>query len=148
MNTLAQSAKQNKFTPTTNTSNLQVQRKCACGGVSKLGGQCSECEKKKLVGSKVPLIQPKLKIGQPNDKYEQEADRVAEQVVAMSPNTNITSTPPRIQRLTGQVTGGVDTVPISVDRVLASSGRPMDPVLQQEMGQRFGHDFFQSTGAH
>jgi len=30
-----------------------------------------------------PLIQPKLKIGAPNDKYEQEADRVAEQVMRM-----------------------------------------------------------------
>lgn len=83
MNTLAQSAKQNKFTPTTNTSNLQVQRKCACGGASKLGGQCSECEKKKLVGGNVRLIQPKLKISQPNDKYELEADRVADEVMRM-----------------------------------------------------------------
>ena len=40
--------------------------------------------------SKIPValnaprtIQPKLKIGQPNDKYEQEADRVAEQVMRM-----------------------------------------------------------------
>jgi hypothetical protein len=30
-----------------------------------------------------PLIQPKLKIGQPNDKYEQEADRVADRVMSM-----------------------------------------------------------------
>lgn len=29
------------------------------------------------------IIQPKLKIGQPNDKYEQEADRVADQVMRM-----------------------------------------------------------------
>jgi len=28
-------------------------------------------------------IQPKLKIGQPNDRYEHEADRVAEQVLRM-----------------------------------------------------------------
>ena len=28
-------------------------------------------------------IQPKLRVGQPNDKYEQEADRVAEQVMRM-----------------------------------------------------------------
>jgi hypothetical protein len=28
-------------------------------------------------------IQAKLKIGQPNDKYEQEADRVADQVMSM-----------------------------------------------------------------
>lgn len=88
MNALAQSAKQNKFTPTTNTSNLLVQRKCACGGASKLGGQCSECEKKKLVGVNASLIQPKLKIGQPNDKYEQEADRVADEVMRM-PESNV-----------------------------------------------------------
>ncbi len=30
-----------------------------------------------------PFIQPKLKIGQPNDKYEQEADRVADRVMSM-----------------------------------------------------------------
>ena len=29
------------------------------------------------------MIQAKLTIGQPNDKYEQEADRVAEQVMSM-----------------------------------------------------------------
>ncbi len=28
-------------------------------------------------------IQPKLKIGKPNDKYEQEADRVAEHIIEM-----------------------------------------------------------------
>jgi len=35
-------------------------------------------------------IQPKLRIGQPNDKYEQEADRVAEQVMRM-PASHISS---------------------------------------------------------
>jgi uncharacterized protein DUF4157 len=35
----------------------------------------------------------------------------------------------------------VDTAPTSVDRVLASSGRPLGPVLRQDMEQRFGHDF-------
>ncbi len=83
MNTLAQSTKQNKNAPTSSASSLLVQRKCACGGVSKLGGQCSQCESKKLVGGNAPLIQPKLKIGQSNDKYEQEADRVADQVMRM-----------------------------------------------------------------
>ena len=35
----------------------------------------------------------------------------------------------------------MDTAPASVDRVLAGSGRPLDSALQQDMGQRFGHDF-------
>ncbi|MEX0271930.1 DUF4157 domain-containing protein [Leptolyngbyaceae cyanobacterium UHCC 1019] len=38
-------------------------------------------------------IQPKLAIGQPNDVYEQEADRVAEQVMSMS-----SAPPPTVQR--------------------------------------------------
>ncbi len=32
-------------------------------------------------------VQPKLTIGQPNDRYEQEADRVAEQVMSMVPSS-------------------------------------------------------------
>ena len=43
-----------------------------------------------------PIIQTKLTVGQPNDKYEQEADTVADKVVqrlAKSDNTNHQSTP-------------------------------------------------------
>ncbi|NJP09667.1 MAG: DUF4157 domain-containing protein [Leptolyngbyaceae cyanobacterium RU_5_1] len=36
-----------------------------------------------VLRSPIPKIQPKLKIGQPNDKYEQEADRVADQIMRM-----------------------------------------------------------------
>lgn len=48
-----------------------VQRTCACGG------GCPRCQQGELP------VQAKLKIGAPNDKYEQEADRVAEQVMRM-----------------------------------------------------------------
>lgn len=60
-----------------------LQRKCACGGSSGLTGSCSECEKKKLVSQ--PL-QTKLRINEPGDAYEQEADRVAAQVMGMGKN--------------------------------------------------------------
>ncbi len=83
MNTLAQSTKKNKFTPKINTSNLLVQRKCACGGASKLGEQCPECEKKKLLGGNVLQAQPRLKISQSNDKHGQEANRSADEVMQM-----------------------------------------------------------------
>ncbi|MDX2506085.1 MAG: DUF4157 domain-containing protein [Gammaproteobacteria bacterium] len=76
----AQSSPTRLFTPV--PVNL-VQRKCACGGSTGLSGECSKCQKKKLVGDSVPLIQPKLKVSQPNDKYEQEADRVADEVMRM-----------------------------------------------------------------
>jgi Domain of unknown function (DUF4157) len=40
---------------------------------------------------KINSIQPKLKISQPGDAYEQEADRVAEQILGMSTSDSITS---------------------------------------------------------
>ena len=48
---------------------------CPCGG------GCPRC---------APAIQPKLVVGAPNDKYEQEADRIADQVMRMPE--------PRLQR--------------------------------------------------
>jgi hypothetical protein len=58
-----------------------LQRKCACGGSSGLTGSCSDCEKRKLLGQPA---QPKLRIHEPGDACEQEADRVAEQVMRMT----------------------------------------------------------------
>lgn len=53
-----------------------VQRKCACGG------ECPSCKKEELEESHP--IQTKLKVNTPGDAFEQEADRVADQVVGMS----------------------------------------------------------------
>lgn len=111
---------------------LSLQRKCACGGSSSLG-ECEECKGKHL--------QTKLSIGASNHPLEQEADRVAEQVLAAPTHSSVTKTPPRIQRYTGQAVGEAGTAPASVNRVLNSSGRPLDSALQQDMSQRFGYDF-------
>ena len=77
----------------------------------------------------------------PGDTYEREADRVADQVMATSARPTVSSAPPNIQRFTGQPAGRLDAAPASVDRALASPGRPLEPALRQEMEQRFGHDF-------
>ena len=123
---------------------LLLQRKCACGSpTGSLTGECAECISKKH-------LQTKLTIGASNDPLEKEADRVADQVLAGPTNPAISGAPPHIQRLTGQVTGQIDTAPASVDRVLASPGNPLGPALRQDMEQRFGHDFSQvrvHTGA-
>jgi len=123
---------------------LLLQRKCTCGGSvsSSLSGECEECNKKHL--------QKKFNIGASNDPLEKEADRVADQVLAAPAHSTVSSATPSIQRLTGQVTGNLDTAPPSVDHVLSGSGRPLDSALQQNMEQRFGHDFSQvrvHTGA-
>jgi hypothetical protein len=86
------------------------------------------------------LVQAKLEVGRPGDRFEREADRVAEQVLATHAHAGLGTAPPRIQRLGGQPTGQAGTAPASVDRALASPGRPLDPTLQQDMERRFGHD--------
>lgn len=101
------------------------------------GGQCADCAKKKSG------LQRKLAIGASNDPLEREADRIAEQVMAGPIPSHVNPVPARIQRFPGHAAGQTDLVPPSVDRVLASSGRPLDLALQHEMGQRFGYDFSQ-----
>jgi outer membrane protein OmpA-like peptidoglycan-associated protein len=87
-------------------------------------------------------IQTKLAINKPGDEYEQEADRVADQVLAAPAHSTVSGASPRIQRYAGQATEGT-TAPASVDRVLAGSGRSLDSAFRQDMEQRFGHDFSQ-----
>lgn len=57
-----------------NSNGLQIQSACACGS------SCANCAAKK---DKPQILQPKLVIGSPNDRYEQEADRVADQMMRM-----------------------------------------------------------------
>lgn len=118
----------------TASAGVTLQRKCACGGTPGANDECATCNSGKL-------LQAKLAIGASDDPLEQEADRVADQVLARPANSTVSAAPPRIQRYTGQATGETGTAPASVDHVLASSGRSMEPALRQDMEQRFGHDF-------
>ncbi len=64
-----------------------LQWQCACGGSPGFDSECAECRRKRA-GLPPPLIQTKLTIGRPGDRYEQEADRVADAVMQMlSPTT-------------------------------------------------------------
>ena len=54
------------------SAGAQIQRACTCGS-------CPRCPQ----GQNAPNLQAKIKIGTPDDKYEQEADLVAEQVMQM-----------------------------------------------------------------
>jgi uncharacterized protein DUF4157/pretoxin HINT domain-containing protein len=59
-----------------------LQRQCACG-------TCPEC----WAAEKGQPVQAKLTIGEPGDKYEQEADTVADRVMRMPESTSITEEP-------------------------------------------------------
>ncbi len=111
-----------------------LQRKCAWGGLTGLEGEGESYAGKKR------NLQTKLKIGEPGDGYEQEADRIANQVTASSAPDERSSGGPRIQSVSGRSTSH-ETAPESVDRALAGSGKPLEPALRDDMEQRFGHDF-------
>lgn len=129
--------KNRQFQPATNKASGLLQRKCSsCGNHTVAGGECSECGKRKRL-----RLQTKLAVSEPGDIYEQEADRIADQVLAVPLHSNASYTPPRIQRFSSQLTGQTEAVPESVDRVLASPGSPLEPRLRQDMEQRFGYDF-------
>lgn len=100
---------------------------CACGG------GCPRC------AGKQPL-QTHLSVSQPGDRYEQEADRVAAQVMA-SPSAPQLTAPVQIQRLANGAAEQQQAVPQSVEQTLASSGRPLEPAVRENMEQRFGHSF-------
>jgi len=140
-----------------------LQRQCACGQHTGSGGECEECKKKRqgilqraAVNNSptyhdsrwirtyppvVGAIQTKLAINQPGDEYEQEADRIANQVLAAPVLHALSGASPRIQRFSGQSNVQMDAAPPSVEQALASPGRPLGPALRQDMEQRFGHDF-------
>ena len=54
-----------------------LQRACDCGAPAGISGQCPSCAADERLG-----VQPKLRINPPGDRWEREADRVADQVVS------------------------------------------------------------------
>lgn len=87
------------------------------------GGACHACPAR---------VQAKLAINEPGDKYEQEADRIAGQIM-QAPAM-------RVQRRAANGLGPTDVPPI-VHEVLRSPGQPLDAKTRAFMEPRFGHDF-------
>ncbi len=125
-------APRNKSATVSSVSGV-LQRNCACGQHTIAGGQCSNCVMKKSNGSN-------LRVGDPGDAYEQEADRIADHVMSAAP---VQTAPPRIQRsaVAGTTTSQTTSAPASVGHTLAQPGAPLTSPVRQHMEQRFGQDF-------
>src|SRR5262245_20189225 len=137
MRNMATTQMASSFRKVTAQTNGVLQRKCAgCGNHTVAGSKCQECDEKRKLG-----IQAKLRVGEIGDAYEQEADRIADQVLAASPNPVINAAPPGIHRFAGPPAGGPVVAPASVDRTLSDSGNLLEPSLRQDMERRFGYDF-------
>lgn len=92
------------------------------------------------------FIQAKLKIGQSNDIYEQEADHVAEMVMRISEQTMAHSSSTSIQRECKDAAGRIPTIAPSVERQIYSlqgGGQPLPPSVRAFHETWFGADFSQ-----
>ncbi len=106
-----------------------LQRQCACGGT------CTSCK------DETTKLRTKLVINEPGDEFEQEADRVADQIMQMPA--------PTLQKkaqggsLQPRASDGPmpDGVPSIVGDVLRSPGQPLDAETRAFMEPRFGADF-------
>ncbi len=95
-------------------------------------------------------IQAKLEIGQPNDPYEREADKVADQVMRM-PNLGmpvnqgeeVVQRNSLVQRNTAQNGGGQTASPEISSKISSTrgSGNPLPKNTKNEMGSKIGADF-------
>jgi len=114
-------------------------------------------------------IQPKLKISQPNDIFEREADRLSEQIMEMSSvsyednvgvldtnnsqnnihrkcsscqlNDNKKEKELKISRKPQSSHSNLQTSDKITNQINSSTGRPLDSSTKDFMKSRFGHDF-------
>jgi outer membrane protein OmpA-like peptidoglycan-associated protein len=111
----------------------------------------------------LPVVQAKLRIGEPNDKYEQEAGRVADKVMHMparsfsSHGFSVTPATSREAQCTceqrdeqdgqlqrkesGSATESRSTAPSIVDRTLNSPGQPLETTTRAYFESCFGRGF-------
>ena len=114
------------------SSNIYIQRKsiCVCGG------GCPRC---------LGVIQSKLAIGQSNDIYEQQADRVADQIVRMSEPIRQPQAEAVEERFQTKPTPGASTAlsPNTYAQIqaLRGGGQPLSLPQRRFFESRIGHDF-------
>jgi len=119
-------------------SQYPIQRKTCDGSC---GGTCPGCRQEEEMRKRV---QTKLTIGPANDKYEQEADRVAGQIMR-TPNTAVSTQQKRpalgtaIQRLPTAANAGQPLR--SGIGINQNDGHPLSQTTRQFMEPRFGKDF-------
>lgn len=140
-----------------------LQRKCtSCGQHKTGGGTCANCRANgaKTSAPDLPVIQTKLTVGAPNDRYEQEADRVADQIMRMpapagQADMGLRSQRPSIQRKCAQcddeqrlqmkqsLGGTTEVTPAIASRIqsLQSGGQPLPDSARSFFEPRLGQDF-------
>lgn len=85
--------------------------------------------------------QARFAVGPVNDAFENEADRIADRVVAGNSPSRVRTTAIAVQRSNTGHAASLQQAPASVGRTLARQGQPLEPPVRRDMEQNFGHDF-------
>jgi hypothetical protein len=129
--------------PQTQTAGRNTTRSCPMSPQRcPFGGACHSCP---------PRVQAKLKVGQPGDRYEQEADRVAETVMRMpepqvqrkcsAPGCKDEDEDKLVQTKPAGSAGNAQVDHPLIQSVLSSPGQPLDAGTRSFMEPRFRQDF-------
>ncbi len=138
-----------------------LQRKCVCGGTPGPTGECEECKHKR------PGLQAKLATNKPGDRYEKEADEIAEAVISdrranrpllhslghaastsregLTSDVSTKSRVSQVETVRRKTAAGssATTAPPIVHDVLGQNGQPLEPATREFMGKSLGYDFTQ-----
>lgn len=113
---------------------LHIQRACACGG------SCASCGQQ---DDDQPKLQTKLVVGAPDDVYEQQADRVAEQVMRMPEPKAMNEEEEEFLQFK-ELPGHVPEVPPGLEDCIhdhLGSGQSLHPITRSFFEPRFGKNF-------
>ncbi len=125
------------------SGSLVLRRTCGCGSPKGLAGECEECRSRKLLGKR---IRPKLRVSEPGDEYEREADRVAVHMMQTPDSVPQPTHSSHVDRVVRRQAGAPSTglhpdLPGHVSEVLSSVGRPLDAESRAFFEPLFGFDF-------
>ncbi len=126
-----------------------LQRTCACGGTPDVDRMCEACREKRLSG-----VQTKLVVNQPGDRYEQEADRIADQVMRMPATAGQRQAVHEeeeededqeemlpAKQAAARASALNPSIEAGIQGVRQGGGQPLYPATPAVMESRFGHDF-------
>jgi Domain of unknown function (DUF4157) len=116
-----------------------LQRKCACGGTPGPTGECADCQKKRMALQASNL----LSLGQPSDRYEIEANHIANTVTGSVSTPSVSRVSVTQLQRYADVSTTQDAAPSSVYNELKTSGQPLESSVKGMMEKRFGHGFDQ-----
>ena len=96
-------------------------------------------------------VQMKVAVNEPGDVYEQEADRLANEIVQnpepkIGGKKRVGRVRSYVQRRISDGSAGLTAAPATLVEVLRSPGQPLDPVTRAFMELGFGADFSQVRG--